>query len=164
MDLNHQSCFSTGFTVRPATSYGLPTRIHLSLILSGFLCNGSPCEDRTRFMRLKASYPAIRRRGHVIMVGEPGFEPGKFTGLKPAAYAVLPLPPTIKSHHNLWCGYPESNRENTSGLSRRHIPILLYRHGAGGGSRTHRLHGILTRSICRFCYTGRFFIGAPYGI
>ena len=40
MDLNHQSCFSTGFTVRPATSYGLPTRIHLSLILSGFLCKG----------------------------------------------------------------------------------------------------------------------------
>ena len=97
------------------------------------------------------------------MVGEPGFEPGKFTGLKPAAYAVLPLPPTIKSHHNLWCGYPESNRENTSGLSRQHIPLLLYPHGAGGGNRTHRLHGILPRSICRFCYTGRFFIGAPYG-
>ena len=30
------------------------------------------------------------------MVGEPGFEPGKFTGLKPAAYAVLPLPLNYK--------------------------------------------------------------------
>ncbi len=67
MDLIHQSCFSTGFTVRPATNYGLPT----------------------------------------------------------------------------------------------HIP--LYLHGAGGGSRTHKVHGILTRSICQFCYTGRSFNGAPYG-
>ena len=31
MDLNHQSCFSTGFTVRPATGYGLPTHILLFL-------------------------------------------------------------------------------------------------------------------------------------
>ena len=96
MDLNHQSCFSTGFTVRPATSYGLPTHIFLSLTPSNLLCNGGPCEDRTRFMRLKASYPAIRRRGQMIMVGEPGFEPGKYTGLKPAAYTVLPLPSNYK--------------------------------------------------------------------
>ena len=97
VDLNHQSCLSTGFTVRPATSYGLPTHILFFLKLSSFLCSGGPCEGRTRFMRLKASYPTIRRRGQVIMVGEPGFEPGKYTGLKPAAYAVLPLPHNYKT-------------------------------------------------------------------
>jgi hypothetical protein len=39
---------------------------------------------------------AAPAKSQVIMVGEPGFEPGKFTGLKPAAYAVLPLPPNYK--------------------------------------------------------------------
>ena len=51
MDLNHQSCFSTGFTVRPAASYGLPTRNHLSLIFFGFLCNGGPCKEPGQYGR-----------------------------------------------------------------------------------------------------------------
>ncbi len=41
--------------------------------------------------------------------------------------------------------------------------ILPCSHGAGGGIRTHKLHGLLTRSICQFCYTGRFFNDAHTG-
>ena len=65
----------------------------LFFILSCHTCYGSPCENRTRLVRLKVSYPANRRRSRKILVGEPGFETGNYTGLKPAAYAVLPLPP-----------------------------------------------------------------------
>ena len=65
--------------------------IFLSLIPSRFLCNGGPCEDRTRFMRLKASYPAIRRRGRLIMVGKPGFEPSIY-GVKGRCLANFTTP------------------------------------------------------------------------
>ena len=85
------------------------------------------------------------------MVGEPGFEPGKFTGFKPAAYAVLLPPLTTKTLVRVpgfepgiligfeptaytlsaipaWCRWWESNPQIARDLNPQHMPILLHRH------------------------------------